>query len=219
MGEDLHRTFGDSVNAIVRESLACPGDRLEGFLVHGATRGKAHKKVFVHQVPPAQLDTLPSMLHTGAVKAVADSTAALHTRAHRELSTLFDSTTLGHGLRQHTDLLGALEVASDEFAAAPAEAGRVVYFFSDMNESMNGPGRRDFDVSPPRSRSEAEKWARTDAAMVATELQVSRQSLQGAEVRIILGDLANRHGAENVRTYWAALLNALGIPREDVRFN
>src|SRR5690606_4797771 len=50
--------------------------------------------------------------------------------------------------------------------------GALHYYFSDMYESMTGPGRRDFDARPPRSYAEAEEWARADLEFVRREMNV-----------------------------------------------
>jgi len=208
--------FADSLNNLVATALKCPGSRVAGFLVHARTRGKAHRvrEGNTLKLPPTSgprnkvvRDSLRYEMELGKLIE--------QTREH--LAALIQSTSLPPELAAQTDLLGTFEVLSEELADAPDHAVKQVYYFSDMYESMTGPGRRDFDRRPPRDFSEAEAWARADADYVRKNTSVVPSRFADVEVRVLTEGLGNRADADQVRRYWEVLFAELGFRR--VRFN
>ncbi len=122
----------------------------------------------------------------------------------RQVLTKLDQTN-ANGSNQHTDLWGSLDVL-----ARADESGRQVraYYLSDMVESMNGPGRRDFHKTPPTSNEQADDWAKTDAKKLATQYVIGSPT-----IRLVLPFAATASAKENnptVTRYWHTLFDAMG---------
>jgi hypothetical protein len=203
------------MNALLQGGLACRGDAVRGFLVHERTRGKAERADVVNGVPPLG-DTLAmsTLVRTQEILAYEQRMDSLRADGAARLASLL-SARVPAAFRVHTDLLGTLEVISDEAGkAASADTLRVVYL-GDMHESMPPP-RRDFDRHPPATAAEAEAWADADTA-VLRDMHLDRERLGRVEVRVLLGTLANRPGAPEIRRYWERLFANAGIPK--VQYN
>lgn len=210
--------FADSLDRIVRRYLDRPGDRLSAFAVHKKTLAKATRLDLRNRVAPLE------------DRAFADEQALETARFKRETQRFLDTarvrlrsflreTADRPSFRRWTDLWGALGVASQELPA-PADSVRTrVYFLSDMHESMPGPKRRDFDARLPASRSQAERWAQTDAGRLTTHMRVRPDRLQDAQFRVLLGPLATKPGAQAIKFYWLTLWAELDIPDRRIRYN
>ena len=129
--------------------------------------------------------------------------------------TALEATSVSPQFRANTDLLGTLEVVSDEMSHADSGSTARVYYLGDMHESMPPP-RRDFDTRRPADRPEAEAWADADTA-VLRGMSFDREQMANVEVRVLLGALADRRGAAEVRSYWERLFANAGIRK--VRYN
>lgn len=204
----------DSVAALPN-LLACQGDEIHAFVLHGRTRGKAFR--FDRSNP------LRSESRGGAViDRALDSLQAVSVRQQfydevaRGLLRLSHDDTL-EVVRAWTDLLGALEVASGQLAEAPDSARLEVYFFSDMHESMPRP-RRDFDQHPPRSREEAELWAAQDTAVLA-DLNLRPDVLSRARVRVFSTPWRNTDAAPYVEVYWRKIFASVGVDPDSVYYH
>lgn len=208
--------FVDSLRQTVEAALRCPGNSVSAFLVHARTPGKAHRVRAANDLELPPVSGPRNRVKRDSIQYELKVSKLVQSTWTR-FAALIDSTQLSAGLTSRTDLLGSLEVLTSELADAPNHARKLVYYFSDMYESMTGPGRRDFDKRPPRSYAEAEEWARTDLDFVRREMNVDPDSFSGVEVRILTEGLANRPNADQVRHYWEVLLSELGNAR--VRFN
>jgi hypothetical protein len=87
----------------------------------------------------------------------------------------------------------------------------VVFYFSDMHESMHGSNRRDFHQRPPRNRQQAHEWASEDAAWIADNMSLDTERMSTADVTVFLGGHGNLAGAPHVRAYWERLFDAVGV--------
>jgi hypothetical protein len=106
--------------------------------------------------------------------------------------------------RQHTDIWASLPVIAQ---AAETGADVRVYYLSDMIESMTGTGRRDFHQKPPKDNTEAQDWAKADAAKL-------KYSLSGSTIKMALPfepTSSTRENNPNITTYWSVLLEELGV--------
>ncbi len=218
-GLDLPAEVQDSLARIPERYLSCPGDNLHAFVVHKRTRGRAVRLDISNDLPPP-----PAVSNQSRSDLVADS---IEDAQRRTQFAKWASDQVWAFLRSgdpppeaigSTDLLGSLEVASDEMSDAPSTASKWIIYLSDMFESMPGPGRRDFDAHPPSSIGEAERWAAEDSARVLPTMRISVQNLDGARIRILSRPWGDREGSEFVREYWYKLFSLVGIPRERVRF-
>ena len=200
--------FREAMDDLLESGLECRGDAVRGFLVHEHTRGKVGRVEVVNSVDPPDTFDVPSLDKAKEVTRYAGETKRLRDEGERELASLL-TASVPPEFRDHTDLLGTLEVISD--AVEKADSGSVVrvVYLGDMHESMPAP-RRDFDARPPASRAEAEAWADADTA-VLRELGVDRARFGRVEVRVLLGNLATRPGAVEIRRYWERLFANAGI--------
>jgi hypothetical protein len=164
-------------------------------------------------------DTLKgTTLHKAQKKLeLEQNLTTLRKHAGDQLQTL-PSIPVNPSFKLHTDLLGTLEVASDELGkSAPGESA-MIYYFGDMRESMEAP-RRDFDRRPPRDRAEAEQWADADAAAVPRQMSIDTARFHNAEIRVLMGNLAAKPKASEVRAYWERLFKNVGFDPAKIRFN
>jgi hypothetical protein len=112
----------------------------------------------------------------------------------------------------YTDLWAALELMSRFFATAQPGDEKIAVFISDMVESMQGPGRRDFHRHKIPSKEAAEQMAREDAAWIQANLNVQPAHLAGATVKIRLPhDPMSQNDFSMLRYYWEALLGEVGV--------
>lgn len=213
------RTLHDDLGALVDSALACPGDQLHVYLIHGRTRGKAYQANARNDLElPADSGTRLRIAREEA--RYEEARERLRETMFQQVNALVDSIRLKPGLSSNTDLLGTFEVASEAFADAREGAPRrVIYYYSDMYESTAGPSRRDFDQRAPRTRREAETWAREDAELVLNQMNVVPDRFRDAEVRIILGEHGNRAAADAIKFYWLELFKLMGFAPERIRYN
>lgn len=205
--------FRDSVTALLESSLECQGDAVHGFLVHGNTRGKVNRLDVVNTVATPDTIDVPSIQKTREASRYRRDIGRIRTSGEAGLAALL-TANVNPQYERHTDMLGTLEVVSDEMTKAPAGSKVVIYYLGDMHESMQSP-RRDFDARPPASKAEAEAWADADTALLSG-MKIDRARLENAEVRVLLGNLADRPGAQEVRSYWERLFANVGMK---VRYN
>ncbi len=208
--------FLDSLAHIVDQRMRTAGDRISLFYVHEQTLSKAHHVDIQNDIPP------PDDKQFQAEQALAQAehkkkTEQFITQTTRRLQEALRSAPFSSSFSEWTDLWGTLGVAGTTLS--PNTDRHVLYYFSDMFESMPGPHRRNFDRSPPRSRSQAEQWARTDAAALDSLMVLNRTRLQDTRVRVLLGTLATKDHAQSVKFYWRTLFQEVGIPRSHIDYN
>ena len=201
--------YATTLRGIIDETLACEGDAVKTFLVHRETDGKAYADRFTSRVAPVDLGELSSGSALTAKSSYSLRIGQERQNALRRALYVADSTVLPRELQMHTDLLGMLSVVREELPAGEMTQRRMVVL-SDLNESMIGPGRRDFDVRPPSTSAEAAQWAAADVALVQSVYRVQPTVLAGVEVIPVLGTLASKPAATEVKAYWEALWGALG---------
>lgn len=118
-----------------------------------------------------------------------------------------------------TDIWATFELMSRFFEDAP-DATKMVFYISDMKESMPGAGRRNLHKTLPATKAEAESMALADAEVIKRELKINPEALDGVEVRLFFPDLQLAESDKAlVLYYWEALFGAMGIDkvREGVR--
>jgi len=198
--------FADSLRRLVRTRMDRPGDRLRLFVVHEKTLSKSPRLDLRNEVRP--LEDKP-FADEQALEA-----ARFKKETEREIAELLDraQTFVDRAERgafsEWTDLWGTLGVASEEMFP---DADAVLYYFSDMFESMPGPARRNFDRKPPSDRSQAETWAREDAQRLSDVMIVRPERLQSATVRVVMGPLATKANGQHVKFYWLELFDTVGV--------
>jgi hypothetical protein len=206
--------FADSLRHIVHQHLRRPGDRLSLFLVHEKTLSKAHRVNVTNDVAPLEEKEFPDEQALEKARFQSETEQFLQEATERLQNFLNSPPSTSS---EWTDLWGTLGVAStelDEDAAA-----HHVYYFSDMFESMPGPGRRNFDQRPPQSRMQAQRWAQADVDTLDTFMVLHQDRLQHARVRVLLGTLATKPHAQDVKFYWLTLFEELGLSRAQIDYN
>lgn len=206
--------FRESLAALPDEALSCQGDALRGFLVHAQTRGKIDRIEVVHTVAPPDTLGVSKMRAATAKTRYEAAMTSLRSDASQKLLALVN-TNVPAGFRRQTDVIGAMEVISDELERHPDSRGRV-YFFGDMHEST--PATRDFDQRPPTTRAEAEAWADADTAVLG-RMSIDPGRLGDVEVHVFLGGLAAKPNAPEVRIYWERLFQNAGLRPGSIRYN
>jgi hypothetical protein len=202
--------FASTLSEIPDSALSCTGDELHGFLVHGATTAKGERIDLIDTLVPdtASGSTMQKATKKTRFQMAQDSLA-------REARTALLGLRTAHvqpAVKAHTDMLGVLSVASDELHGDSA----MIYVFGDMRESMPAP-RRNFDVHPP-SQADAEQWADADAELFKP-LHIDRTRFRRAQIRVMMGNLANKPSANEVRSYWERLLRNAGFDPRNIRYN
>lgn len=200
--------FRDTILGLIEHGLACKGDAVHGFLVHAETRSKVGRVDMLNTVDPADTLDVPSIEKAKEKTRYRQEMKELRDSAERVLPSLL-AASVPPEFRSHTDLLGTLEVIRDEVSRADSGSTIRVVYLSDMHESMPAP-RRDFDVHPPATSAEAQAWADADTT-VLREMAIDRARLGQVEVRVLLGNLALRPGAPEIRRYWERLFANAGI--------
>jgi hypothetical protein len=202
--------FSDSLRRLIRTRMRRPGDRLSLFVVHQKTLSKS---------PRLDLRNEVAVLED---KAFADEQALETARFKKELeqefrrledeaSAFIDGAGRG-SFAKWTDLWGTLGVASEELKP---DTDAALYYFSDMFESMPGADRRDFYTAVPSGRAEAEAWAEADVDKLPNLMVLDRDRLRPVSVRVLMGPLATKSGAQPVKFYWLRFFDALGITTVD----
>lgn len=208
--------FADSLAHIISQRMRRVGDRISLFYVHEETLSKAHHLDIQNDIPP------PDNKQFRDEQALADAqhkqkTERFITQTTDRFQNALQSAPFSSSFTSWTDLWGTLGVASTVFSSTADR--RVLYYFSDMFESMPGPKRRNFDRSPPTSRSQAEQWAQADADGLDSLMVINQSTLQKAEVRVLMGTLATKRQAQPVKFYWLALFQEVGLPRDQIHYN
>ena len=198
--------FSDSLRHLIRTRMRRPGDRLSLFIVHEKTLSKSPRLNLQNQVSP--LEDKPfadeQALETARFKKELEQEFR---RLENEAST-FVNTTGRRSFAKWTDLWGTLGVASEELDPGTDAA---IYYFSDMFESMPGANRRNFDASVPSGRAQAEAWAQEDVGKLPDLMVLKPDLLRSVSVRVLMGPLATKSGAQPVKFYWLTFFDAVGI--------
>jgi hypothetical protein len=170
----------------------------------------------VNTIQPPAIEGKPKLARAKEATRVRRATDSLVSDARERVPSLLDARVEPR-FRSATDMLGTLEVISDEVASADSTATVRIYYLGDMHESMPAP-RRNFDRQPPRTAAEAEQWADADMAHLE-EMRITRERFENAEVRVLLGNLANKRGMPEVRRYWERVFQNAGFASNAIDFN
>lgn len=121
--------------------------------------------------------------------------------------------------RTSSDIWATFELMS-RFFDDSTDVAKMVFYISDMKESMPGEGRRNLHKTLPATKAEAESMALADAEVIKRELKIKPEALKGVEVRLFFPDLQLvESDKELVLYYWEALFGEMGVGkvREGVR--
>lgn len=202
--------FRNALNSTLASGLECEGDAVHGIPVHVHTRAKGDSVQVVSNVRDPDTLEVPKIRKAQEIQRHKRQMDTLLAQGRVRLTSFVDASVQSE-FRQHTDLLGTLEVISDIVAQADSGSSVRVIYLGDMRESM--PGTRDFDTRPPSTRAEAEAWADADKATLLRTMKVDTAHFDRVEVRVLLGNLATKRGAPEIRHYWERLFENVGIAK------
>jgi hypothetical protein len=192
------------------------GSKIKGFYIFQNTAGSTP---FIDQViymKCPDIDNNTGMLKKKMlIQAYKDS---LEVRINRRMSFIRRSfsAVAPESSQRGTDLWSTLEHMSEFFSTKDSgkDAPKVVYYFSDMIESSDGKGRRNFDAKPPKDKQEAEQWGAEDAQKIEKIYNINKQALTGVRVYMTFPESQLESSEKHLmKYYWASLFGKLGIPK------
>lgn len=205
--------YQDSLEHIVESRLDDAGDEIRLYAVNEKTESKAFRAVITNTArKPETKDfnderVIEEARYTREVNQQIEAAKA-------QVDSFFSGLDEAKQYRRWTDLWGSLPIISGE---AKNEGEITVYYFSDMFESMEGRGRRNFDYILPETKEEAREWAKKDIGRIKNRYRIDEGRLSTVNVRIIPGRLAAKEGGQRVKEYWQTVFQEIGV--EDVAYN
>lgn len=196
------------IREAITENVRQKGDEVEVYFVHDNTaKARALSLTARTQLPDTE-GASPTDREAAQTDYELQLTREQATMQRQVLAKLDQTNTTASN--QHTDLWGSLDVLAraDELGQQRSRVRVRAYYLSDMVESMNGPGRRDFHKTPPASNAQADDWAKTDAKTLSEQYQIGSPT-----VRLVLPFAATASAKENnptVTRYWHTLLETMG---------
>lgn len=121
-----------------------------------------------------------------------------------------------------TDVWGSLSTISTYFSGSSAAERNLVFYVSDMVESMPGAGRRDFELHPPADDASAlQAMARADVPRLRKWYDVTASKpLQTIDQVQVLFPLSGTKKTQNnaMSRYWTVMFGQLGLGPSQVQF-
>ncbi len=202
----------------IEENLLGPGSRVTLALIHNFTTGKAGLIEWSQNAILDQGQEYDTDINSSCATYVNEVVRIRRQALDSSLKAI-SSATLKPSTRSGTDLWGALELVTETFRADTTAGRGNVYFVSDLLECKAGAGRRCFETKPPRNKKEAEAWAAADAPVIGEHVSIDPVVLKRINYHLVVGSHAQRQAVVNAKYYWAALMNHLGVPREQISFD
>jgi hypothetical protein len=199
----VKQKYEQAINDIIEENIRQKGDKLAVYFIHENTA----KARALNLTTRTEMEDISASSATDREAAETEFSLALSrekaTIRNRVLQQLVAQNT--GSSNQETDIWASLPVIEK---ANETGATVKVYYLSDMIESVKGADRRDFQVRPPKSTTEAEAWAKADAG------KLKRYTLGSPDITMILPFEPNASVKENnpaVTQYWQTLFTELGV--------
>ncbi len=191
---------------IIQNNIQQKGDKIELWFIHENTpKGKVMTLMARTEKPDlAGMNATDREFAQGNYEADIQRERTIFLQ---KIAIQFDKPNTSSS-KKETDVLATLTILNN---IALQSAGEVkAYYFSDMIESVNAKGRRDFESNPPRNTAEAETWAGEDAKKLTEQLS----NLSGLSVQLILPfepTSTSRQNNPTITDYWKKLMGDLGI--------
>ena len=210
---EARATYERVIREAIAENVHQKGDKVMVYFVHDNTaKARALSLTARTQTWDRPLSDAEEASPTDREAAQTDYELQLareHATMQRQVLTKLDQPNANLS-NQHTDLWGSLDVLAraDESGKQRSRVRVRAYYLSDMVESMNGPGRRDFHKTPPASNQQADEWAKTDATKLADQYAIGSPT-----IRLVLPFAATASARENnpnITRYWHTLFEAMG---------
>lgn len=198
----------------VSDSTETAGDRLYGQFIHHNTLGAAPflNDVFRERCPDVKaLKNMGGIQRQDRIAAYNANKSGFKRACNASINKgMADLNT--NNTARHTDLWATLEVMSRFFGDARPDDRKYVIYISDMVESMQGPGRRDFGRAAPKDKATAEKFAATDAVWIKQHLEVQETAIKDAVIHIWApAGTMEQNKLGLMKWYWEALFKELGV--------
>ncbi|MBC7920577.1 MAG: hypothetical protein H7Z75_05745 [Ferruginibacter sp.] len=210
----IRRKYEGALAGLIEQNIRTEGDRLSVYFIHENTS----KARALQVTATARLEDVSSLNDTDAEAVRTEFEVTLQKERQRFLEQARNQLGLVNTgtSNQTTDLWATLAVLSK--VAKPGETTKA-YYFSDMVESVPGPGRRDFGRLPPAGADQAEAWAGQDAERLRKRLDSAR--LRNVQIRMVLPfepTSSSKLNNPSVTHYWETLFVRLGIttPAEEL---
>jgi hypothetical protein len=217
---DLNPTISQRLNneigKLVWENFDTIGSQVRGFYVHGNTLGiPACLKEKCNVEYPKGVNEF------GEVKKKMEMlkfAKRVKSKTDKVLSQILDLITSENEseTKIQTDLWATLQLIRDFREEVNGEPVTVVYL-SDMNESMPGKDRRNFDRARerPQNRQQAKEFAAEDMVFIKNLYDVDGLKMDDVEVIILLpfDQMAGGEGFNEVKYYWEALFGEFGCEK------
>jgi hypothetical protein len=197
------KKYEQMISSLIEQNIRKAGDKLEVYYIHENTA----KSRCLSLTSRTEKENTQGMNATDQEAAKTNYDLSI-----RKERNFFQQQTLirmkaenTNASNKETDIWGSLAVIAK---AGESQSNVKVYFFSDMVESMQGTGRRDFQIKPPKNDAEAENWAKIDAENLKNNV------LGSPEITMILPFEPTSSTKENnptVTHYWQKLFQNLGV--------
>jgi hypothetical protein len=117
-----------------------------------------------------------------------------------------------------TDLWSMFAGMSSFFERCDPGSLKQVYIVSDLIEYQKGKGRRDFHNKPPKSKTEAEAFAKEDLNIIVQEKAINMESFESLQVFLLVPNTSlEAHTSPEVIYYWKALLQEFGVSLHSIQ--
>ena len=195
--------YQQTLTDIIEQTIRQKGDKLAIYFIHENTSKARALELTVRsemEDVSAASPTDREAAETEFNLTLTREKAQIRQRVLQQLMTQNTGSS-----NKETDIWASLPVI-----AKANESGATVnvYYLSDMVESVKGPGRRDFQVKPPKNNAQADEWAKTDAE------NLKRYTIGNPAIKMILPFEPNASVKENnpaITQYWQTLFSELGV--------
>ena len=202
------------------DRLRQSGDELGVAYIHEHTEANAQRLRLDAPLPPKYDEsggsTQKKMLMEQQGRLVAQR-QEMKTRLRSMLAEAANPAT-----DRSTDIWGSLSTISTFFQSSSAAERNLVFYVSDMVESMPGAGRRDFELHPPADDASAlQAMARIDMPRLRKKYDItSSKPLQTIDQVQVLFPLSGTKKTLNnaMSRYWTAMFGQLGLGPSQVQF-
>ncbi|WP_338874434.1 hypothetical protein WBJ53_02330 [Spirosoma sp. SC4-14] len=195
--------YQQAITDIIEQNIRQKGDRLDVYFIHENTSKARALNITVRSEMDDVSAASPTDRETAETEFAMSLTREKTQIRQRVLQQLVAQNT-GSSNRE-TDIWASLPVMAK---ANETGATVKVYYLSDMIESVKGPGRRDFQITPPKDNAQAEQWAKADAE------QLKKYQIGSPDITMILPFEPNASVKENnpaITQYWQTLFSELGV--------
>ena len=199
----VSQKYQRALTHIIEENIRHKGDQLAVYFIHENTAKARALSLTVRterEDVPGASPTDREAAETEFSLGLSREKAQIRQRVFQQLVAQNASAS-----NRQTDIWASLPVIE---RANQTGAVVKVYYLSDMVESVEGAGRRDFQVRAPKNNVQADEWAKADAE------HLKRYTLGSPDITLILPFEPNASVRENnptVTQYWQTLFTELGV--------